>query len=62
MELEVGGRGKIISNFGFRIANLKARSEVGGKDRGQTTVDSESVRKQSFLRVESSKPPGKEKR
>jgi len=46
MRLEVGGRGKIISDFGFRIANLKARCqekkawskwraaplEVGGRD------------------------------
>ena len=29
--MKVGGRGKIISDFGFRIANLKARSEVGGR-------------------------------
>ena len=38
--LEVGGKGKIISDFGFRISNLKARSEVGGKGRGQRTEDS----------------------
>ena len=31
--LEVGGKGKIIANFGFRIANLKARSQES-EDKG----------------------------
>ncbi len=35
--LEVGGRGKIIANFGLRIANLKARKQETG-DRGQRTA------------------------
>ena len=30
--LEVGGKGKIIANFGFRIANLETRRQESGDE------------------------------